>query len=159
MVYASVRSGPSGGSRLVSADEKAAGALRGVGKVIQEERWIAVVGESWWAANRALNVLKPRFETRGRLADSAAISKALQNAFDDGPSADAANTGDVEKLLGGKNVISASYDVPMLAHGSPETPGATVRIAGDRCEHWGSEERRACREWVRTVRYRWGAYQ
>src|SRR3546814_17678921 len=117
MVYASVRSGPSGGSRLVSADEKAAGALRGVVKVIQEERWIAVVGESWWAANRALNVLKPRFETRGRLADSAAISKALQNAFDDGPSADAANTGDVEKLLGGKNVISASYDVPMLEIG------------------------------------------
>src|SRR3546814_20181472 len=78
MVYASVRSGPSGGSRLVSADEKAAGALRGVVKVIQEERWIAVVGESWWAANRALNVLKPRFETRGRLADSAAISKAMQ---------------------------------------------------------------------------------
>src|SRR3546814_15609619 len=58
----------------------------------------------------------------------------------DGPSADAANTGDVEKLLGGKNVISASYDVPMLAHGSPETPGATVRIAGDRCEIWAATQ-------------------
>src|SRR3546814_18731336 len=85
MVYASVRSGPSGGSRLVSADEKAAGALRGVVKVIQEERWIAVVGESWWADNRALNVLKPRFETRGRLADGAALRKALTNAFNAAP--------------------------------------------------------------------------
>src|SRR3546814_3726103 len=47
---------------------------------------------------------------------------------------------DVEKLLGGKNVISASYDVPMLAHGSPETPGATVRIAGDRCEIWAATQ-------------------
>src|SRR3546814_1413155 len=60
--------------------------------------------------------------------------------FRSGPSADAANTGDVEKLLGGKNVISASYDVPMLAHGSPETPGATVRIAGDRCEIWAATQ-------------------
>src|SRR3546814_8618214 len=33
-----------------------------------------------------------------------------------------------------------SYDVPMLAHGSPETPGATVRIAGDRCEIWAATQ-------------------
>src|SRR3546814_17438615 len=28
----------------------------------------------------------------------------------------------------------------MLAHGSPETPGATVRIAGDRCEIWAATQ-------------------
>src|SRR3546814_1145530 len=62
MVYASVRRGPPGGGRLVSADVKAGQALRGVLKIIRKERWIAAAGESWWAANRALNALKPRFE-------------------------------------------------------------------------------------------------
>src|SRR3546814_12917898 len=28
----------------------------------------------------------------------------------------------------------------MLAHGSPETPGATVRISGDRCEIWAATQ-------------------
>src|SRR3546814_11566209 len=47
MVYASVRSGPSGGSRLVSADEKAAGAQIGSGSCrerVCQYVWIAVVG-------------------------------------------------------------------------------------------------------------------
>src|SRR3546814_18772613 len=37
-IYASVRSGPPGDSRLVAADEKAAQALRGVLKVIRNDR-------------------------------------------------------------------------------------------------------------------------
>src|SRR3546814_17769447 len=41
MVYASVRRGPPGGGRLVSADVKAGQALRGVLKIIRKERWIA----------------------------------------------------------------------------------------------------------------------
>ena len=40
------------------------------------ERWIAAVGESWWAANHALNAMKPRFETRSAPVHSAAIKEA-----------------------------------------------------------------------------------
>lgn len=136
MVYASVRSGPPGDSRLVSADEKAGQASRGVHRIVRKDRWIAAVGESWWAANRALNAMKPRFETRGGLVDTAGIRKALDRALREGPSADAADRGDAPGALGGKNVVTAEYEAPMLAHASPETLNATARLSGDLCEIW-----------------------
>src|SRR3546814_2292036 len=105
MVYASVRRGPPGSGRLVSADVKAGQALRGVLKIIRKERWIAAVGESWWAANRALNALKPRFETRGPLLDNAAVKQALQQALRDGGDADAIDMGDDGAALGGRKVV------------------------------------------------------
>ncbi len=136
MVYASVRAGPPGDSSLVSADVKAGQGLRDVIKIVRNDRWIAAVGESWWAANRALNVMKPRFETNGGLLHQAAIKEALEEALRDGESANAIDRGDAQAALGGKNVVRADYAVPMLAHASPETPNATARISGGKCEIW-----------------------
>lgn len=136
MLYASVRSGPFGDSTVESADVDAGGALKGVVKTIRKERWVAALGESWWVANRALNVMKPTFSTRGDLRQSAAIREALSKALRDGDAAEAVNRGDAEAALGGKDVVTAEFSVPMLAHASPETPNATARISGGRCEIW-----------------------
>ena len=137
MVYAALRAGPPGDSHIVSADEGAARKMRGVVDVVRREDWIAVIGESWWAANHALNLAKPRFETRGVIPSDASITAALEKALaDDAAAADAESRGDIDAAFKGQKPLTAEYAVPWLAHASPETPNATVRIGGGRCEIW-----------------------
>src|SRR3546814_9795837 len=52
MVYAAIRQGPLGATRLKSIDKTAGLASRDVLYVVEHERWVAAVARNWWAANR-----------------------------------------------------------------------------------------------------------
>ncbi len=135
MVFASIAQGPAGGtSRLVRADKAAADRVRGVVAVVENPRWIAAAANNWWAANRAIAALAPRFETRGRLADGGAISAALNDAFKaDGLRV--AEIGDVGEVLRG-DVAHADYTIGLGVHAALETPTATAWWHADRLELW-----------------------
>ena len=136
MVYASVRQGPPGDSRLAGYDEAAAKAVRGFLAVTNDVRWVAAVASDWWAAERALNLMKPRFETLGPLADSASIAAALDRALTGGEATAFHELGDVDEGLAGTDVVTADYAVPMTSHLSLEPMNATARVSGDRAEIW-----------------------
>ncbi|WP_430636043.1 molybdopterin cofactor-binding domain-containing protein [Sphingomonas hankookensis] len=59
MVFASIRQGPIGDTRLLSVDTAAAERVPGVTKIVRTDRWVAAVGTTWWAANRAVDALAP----------------------------------------------------------------------------------------------------
>jgi isoquinoline 1-oxidoreductase beta subunit len=53
MVYASVRQGPIGDSRLIRIDRAAGNKVPGVIALFQKERWAGAAATNWWAADRA----------------------------------------------------------------------------------------------------------
>jgi len=138
MLFGAIRQGPPGDSRLVGWDREAAKAIPDLFAVIDHDDWIAVLADNQWAANRALDRLAPRFETRGGLADTTSIGHALDAALaEDGASI--LSQGDADKLIGA-GAVRADYAAGLAAHAAIEPPAATARIQGDRLELWASTQ-------------------
>jgi len=104
-------------------------------QVVEAPRWVAVVANSWWAANRALDALIPKFETRGALVNSDSIDAALATALD-GPGQRMAAQGDLAGVFKGAQVVTADYRVGFGVHAALETMTATARFDKGRLELW-----------------------
>lgn len=135
MVFAAVRQGPIGDSRLVRVDRAAADRVRGVSAVIENPDWVAAVGETWWSANRALDALAPRFETRGPLVDSASIDTALDTALD-GEGSRVTHVGDLAAAFKDAQVVTADYRVGAALHAAIEPTTATAAWRDGRLTLW-----------------------
>lgn len=135
LVYASVRQGPLGRSKLTAIDRNAAKAVKGVLDIIDQEDWVAVTASNWWAANKALDALAPTFESQGPLADDSLISAGLKSALDE----DGVRTievGDIDEAFTGRPLVSAIYEVAPALHAPMETRTATARIEAGRLQLW-----------------------
>jgi isoquinoline 1-oxidoreductase subunit beta len=135
MVYAAIRMGPLGDSFFQSADKTAVAGNREVLKIVTQERWVAAVAKTWWAANQALDAIKPKFTTRGAFPGSQAARVAL-NAALDGNSSDMANVGDVDAAFAGGRLLRADYFVDLAPHAALEPMAATALIREGRLELW-----------------------
>ncbi|MEP9401479.1 molybdopterin cofactor-binding domain-containing protein [Sphingomonas silueang] len=134
MVFASIRQGPIGDSRLVGLDKAAAGAIPGMVAVVEHDRWVAAVATTWWAANRALDAMSPRFETHG-LIDDAAIAAALDTALA-GEGARVHDTGDVDAAFAEGRTQTATYRVRAALHGAIEPTSATAQWSDGTLTLW-----------------------
>ena len=135
MVHCAVRAGPTGDSRLLRIDKAAADRIPGVIGVVEGPHWVAAAATTGWAAERALDAMQPRFKTRGRLLDDAAIARALDFALK-GDGKRMASTGRPDPLLAGAGLVSARYDVAAGVHAAIETPTATAAYRDGRLELW-----------------------
>jgi isoquinoline 1-oxidoreductase beta subunit len=135
MLYASVRHGPLGNTKLVPQVMTAADQVWGVSGVIRGPDWVAAVANNWWAAERALDKIEPRFETTGALPDSAAVARALDAALAD-KAKPIVTIGKPDPILSGPGLIEATYEVPLQAHATIEPLVATARMQGDQLEIW-----------------------
>ena len=135
MVYAAIRQGPLGDSWLKSVDKPAADQIFGVLDVIEHERWVAAIATNWWAANRALDAMRPKFTTRGRLVGDRSIDRALTSALDvEGERV--AESGDVDASLAGAKLLTAEYAVGLAPHAALEPMTATAAINSDKLQLW-----------------------
>ena len=140
MVHAAVRQGPIGRNRLVRADRAAADRIAGVVAVVETDAWVAAAATTGWAAERALDAIRPRFETTGPTVDDAGIARGLDAALKR-PGVQMAATGDVAPLIGtgelaGTGLITARYSVAAGVHAAIETPSATASYRDGRLELW-----------------------
>lgn len=135
MVYASIRQGPVGDSRLVAVDRAAANRIRGVSAVVTNDRWVAAVADDWWAANQALDALAPRFATSGAAVTSASIDHALSAALD-GPGTRLAAAGDLAAVFKSARLVTATYRAGLAVHAALETMTATAQLDGGRLQLW-----------------------
>src|SRR3546814_12269096 len=135
MVYAAIRQGPVGDSRLVRVDRAAADRIRGVSAVIENPRWVAAVANNWWAANRALDALAPRFETKGAIVDSASIDAALEAALD-GKGERLAKAGDLPTAFRDAQIVPADYRVALGVNAGNETTTETAESSYHRPQLW-----------------------
>jgi isoquinoline 1-oxidoreductase subunit beta len=134
MVFAAMRQGPPGDTTLKAFDAKAVSGLSGLISVVDHPRWLAAVASSWWTADQALELMRPRFETKGPASDAAA-GKALRDALG-APGETVASQGDVEALFAGVTLFTRDYALGFAPHAALEPLSATAAIDGDRMQLW-----------------------
>ncbi|MFM6933403.1 MAG: molybdopterin cofactor-binding domain-containing protein [Novosphingobium sp.] len=150
MVFAAVAQGPVGETRLAGYDPKRIEGLSGDVRLVKgpDEGWLAAVATNWWAANRALEVLSPRFATRGAV-ESEALFTALDKAVRKGVTERIHTEGDPDDAIGAKPSLVVRYDVSPALHGTLETASCTARLRDGHCELWlAAQAPQAAREAV-----------
>jgi isoquinoline 1-oxidoreductase beta subunit len=146
MVFAAIRQGPLGATRLKSIDRKQGMASPGLLHVVTHERWVAAVARNWWAANRALDRFAPVFETAGTPISTDRIDAALKQALKDGGYR-VSHKGDVAEAMTGRTKIAVEYAVAPALHAPIETRSATAAPDGARLRVWVATQAPAqCRD-------------
>ena len=127
MLFATVRQSPIFGGEILSLDEVAAKAIRGVKAVVPVPNGIAVVADNTWRAKKGMDALNPQF-TGGETTklSSQNIHNKLITALDKEGKAKI----DTEKSL------DLEYEVPFLAHSTLEPMNCTASVKGSSCEVW-----------------------
>lgn len=135
MVYAAIRQGPHGDTRLVRHDRRAAEAVPGFLAAVRHDRWLAAVASNSWAAQRALDAMAPRFVTTGDMADSGIADRRLKAGFS-GDGARMVDEGDVDSAMDGRQVFAADYAIAPSLHQGIEPRAATAAPDNGRMRLW-----------------------
>ncbi len=135
MVFASIRQGPIGDSRLIRFDKRAAGKVTGMLQTVDHERWLAAIATNWWAANHALDLMNPTFHTEGEFASDRRVEQALDFAMKGAPNR-IMESGDVDTLLASGRVLRAEYKVGFAPHAALEPLTATAAIEDGKLQLW-----------------------
>lgn len=139
MLCASVKACPVFGGKLVSYDEAKIRSMRGVKGVVKiDDSTLAVVADSWWRANTALNALPIVWdEGKGANTSQDDINKMLRAGLDEQGDFWQRKIGDAPEVIKSSNKqVEAIYFTPFRAHVTMEPMNATVKISGDRAEAW-----------------------
>ena len=137
MVFAAILHGPKPRAELLPFDEAAGARQPGFLGVVKGRRFLAALGETWWAAEQALGLLAPRFGVTDPL-DSAALEQALDEALRVGEAhrVSERGAGAGAGAAGDAHLVSARYDVAPALHTTLETASATARLKDGRLELW-----------------------
>lgn len=134
MVFAAIRHAPLGAEARLGRHDPARAGGAGV-RLVSGERWLAAVGPTWWAAERALAEVAPAFSVRAPV-DSARIDAALDRAVKRAPTHRIATLGDPDEQMGERPSLIARYDVAPGLHAGLETASCTARLRDGRLELW-----------------------
>lgn len=139
LLNAAIKDCPVFGGKVKSFD--AAGAMKkpGVKKVVQVgDTAVAVVADTWWRANSALNAMAIEWdEGPNAKASSASIAAMLKEGLDAREAAVGNKVGDVEAALAGAaKKVTATYSYPFQNHATMEPMNATVKYTPELCEVW-----------------------
>jgi isoquinoline 1-oxidoreductase beta subunit len=134
MVFAAVRMAPPGGV-LKGFSRATAERHPGFKRLVVTEKWLAAVGETWWAAEQALADAQPRFTGRAD-ADDKAIGESLDRALASGAAERLVDQGDFDAAVGSARALGATYRIAPANHFSLEPLTATARLTDGRLEVW-----------------------
>ena len=129
MLHAAVRLPPAGG-RITGLDRTAATATPGLVEIVETETYVATLGETGWAAERALAAARVRFSTQP--IDNDAIERALDAALDSGDARNLLDIGDAERAIRQAQApFAARYSIAPLVHRGLEPVSAIARPRSD----------------------------
>jgi isoquinoline 1-oxidoreductase beta subunit len=134
MVYASIERCPVFGGSVASFDATEAKKVAGVLDVVRVPSGIAVVGKNTWAAFAGRKKLKITWnEGPSASLSSEQLFKTARGMVDTAKVA--LHLGHVEPGTTSKT-ISATYELPFLAHAPMEPQNATADVRADGCDVW-----------------------
>ncbi|MSO72454.1 MAG: xanthine dehydrogenase family protein molybdopterin-binding subunit [Rhodospirillaceae bacterium] len=139
MLHAAIAQSPVFGGKLKSYDEAAIKNRKGVHSVVPLANAVAVVGESYWHAQRALKAMPIAWDdgANGKVTSTEIAAFLTGGLNDSGDVPVARNDGDVKAALAGAaKVIEAEYRVPFLSHAAMEPMNCTVRFTEGGLEVW-----------------------
>ena len=139
MLCASIKACPVFGGKLVSYDEAKVLSRPGVRGVVKVNDYtVAVVADTWWRANTALQALPIVWdEGAGATRSSATIAEHLAEGLAAPSAYVSRDEGDAPKAIGGAvTKVEATYSTPFLAHATMEPMNCTARVTPARAEVW-----------------------
>jgi len=135
MVFAAIRHGPQGETRLGAYEPKNAAPVKGLIKLVEGARWLAAVAQDWWSAERALTLISPRFAAQHE-PDSTAIDRLLDEGLRHGDGQGIASSGEPDEMLRGKFELARLYRIAPALTAPLETASATARLTDGKVELW-----------------------
>lgn len=162
MLYAVFQRSPVFGSKVVSANLDVIRAMKGVkhafivegvpltGKFLTYltedpgiEPGVAIVADSWWAAQSARRKLEVKWEeTKWAAQNSAEIAKRAEELSRQPPARTLFKAGDPESVFqsSGVKVVESSYVFPFIAHAPLEPQNCTAHFKDGKLELWSTSQ-------------------
>ena len=139
--YAAVKAAPVVGSAVASIDASTAKKMGGVLQILNMGDFVAVVADSYWQAQQALNTIATTYtETENGSVDTdtmfAGFAKALDDAGDSGGNSKASYGDPVGIFANAEMKVEAEYKVPFLAHATMEPMNCTAWVRDGKCDIW-----------------------
>jgi nicotinate dehydrogenase subunit B len=138
MLCARILRPPAHGAKLTSVDTSAAQKIKGI-QIIQDEDMIAVLHKHRDVADKALGLIKARFEMPEFRVDNDTIFKHLKDSAPEGEVVTEAGNLDEGKSVASKT-FEAEYYNHYVAHSPTENHTAVVKIEGDKATVWASTQ-------------------
>ncbi len=143
MLLASIKDCPVMGGKLVSFDDSAVMKMKGVRAVVKVEtavgtNGVAVVADTWWQANSALNKLpiKWDFGPNGNFNDRE-LTELLESGLDAEEAFKGNWEGDVKVAFSeADKMVEGVYKCPSQNHAPMEPMNTTALYTSDKCEIW-----------------------
>jgi isoquinoline 1-oxidoreductase beta subunit len=132
MLFAAARMAPPGGG-LATFSREAMQQVAGVRHVAARDRWVAVVADTWWAAERALKAANLVFSGTRTAADPRPL---FEGAIDSGDTEEWFSRGDYDEVTRGSRALAATYYAAPSQHLGLEPLTATARVGGGAVELW-----------------------
>jgi len=162
MLYAVFQRTPVLGGKAVSANLDAIKALKGVkhafiveGRPLRSdypnylfedpgfESGVAIVADSWWAAQSAREKLEVKWDSgKWGAQDSAENARKAQALSQQTPARTLRQDGDVEAIFKGSDikVVESPYVIPFIAHGTLEPQNCTAHFKDGKLEIWATSQ-------------------
>ncbi|MBS4046643.1 MAG: xanthine dehydrogenase family protein molybdopterin-binding subunit [Alphaproteobacteria bacterium] len=139
LLNAAIKDCPVFGGKVKSFDAAGAMKMPGVKKVVQVgDTAVAVVADTWWRANSALNAMAIEWdEGPNAKVSSATIAAVLKEGLDAKDAAVGNKVGDIEAAMAGAaKKVTATYGYPFQNHATMEPMNATAKYTPELCEVW-----------------------
>ena len=124
------------GGKVARVDDAQARAVPGVRQVVVLDDLVAVVGDHMWAAKQGLAALDVTWNDgpNGTVSSDLIWSRLREASKRDG--ALAKEAGSVGDVFGQGGVVTAEYEMPLLAHATMEPLNCTVHVTPTAAEVW-----------------------
>ncbi|TWB15360.1 xanthine dehydrogenase family protein molybdopterin-binding subunit [Nitrospirillum bahiense] len=133
--FATLASCPVPGGKVKSVDDAQARAVPGVRQVVVLDDLVAVVGDHMWAAKKGLDKLVITWDEGPNATLSTDSLRAAMHEAAKQPGVPVKSEG-ADAQPGAPGVISASYELPFLAHAPMEPMNCTVHLRPGACDVW-----------------------
>jgi isoquinoline 1-oxidoreductase beta subunit len=139
--FATLMPSPVLGGKVVHVNETRARGIPGIQQVVVLDDLVAVVGDHMWAAKCGLEALDISWDDgpNGEVSTEVIWSQLREASLREG--AVAKEVGDVQRTLGSDaaptaGVVTATYEMPLLAHACMEPLNCTVHVTPTSAEAW-----------------------
>lgn len=148
MKIAALKASPVFGGKVIKVNDEMVTSRRGIDHVLNIGDAVAVVGDNYWRAQKALDELDVTFGSGGNeTVSSATIHTDQSEALTGGKRKSNVSEGDLEAArLAAVTTLRSEYTVPYLAHAQMEPLNCTAEVKGGKCEIWvGTQDGLAAR--------------